>query len=129
MARYSGPERRRYRRLRISLPVNYRLGPGCSVHKTSTIDISCGGICLGPLSLTNEWMLKSCNIELEIMLPEVNHTVRVKAEVVRIEGSKPHHIHHRCRHNIRLRFCKITEEDRKILEEFIAQHLLARLRY
>ena len=120
MPRYSGPEKRRYKRVVVSLPVKYRLGPGGSTHNAHTIDISAGGICLGPVSLSNEWMLGSCPVELEITLPHLSQPLIVMAEVVRVEGSKrPHHIHHHCRHNIRLKFCKISEENKKRIAEFV----------
>lgn len=122
MVRYSGPEKRRYKRIAVTLPVKYRLGPGGSAHRAHTIDISAGGVCLGPVSLSNEWMLGSCKIELEITLPHLNHPLKAMAEAVRVEGSKrPHHIQHRRRHNVRLRFCEISEQDKKTIEEFVAQ--------
>lgn len=123
MVRYYGPEKRRYKRLAISIPVKYSLGPGGSIHKANTMDISVGGICLGPISLSNEWMLGSCQVELEITLPHLRQPLSVVAEVVRIEESKkPDYVHHRRRHNVRLKFYKISEEDKKTIEGFVNQH-------
>jgi c-di-GMP-binding flagellar brake protein YcgR len=120
MPRYIGPERRKFKRAVISFPVKYRLGPAGAIHTGHSIDISGGGICLGPLSLSNEWMLKNCEIELEISLPHSIEPIKAIADVVRVEGSKrPHHIHHRCRHNVRMRFCKISEQDRERLVKFV----------
>lgn len=121
MPKYSGPENRRFKRLRISLPIKYRLGPGGSAHNVHTVDISEGGVCIGPVPLSNEWMLKNCEIELEITLPRLKRHLRAIAEVVRVECSKrPHHILQLRRHNVRLRFCEISEEDKKAIEEFVA---------
>lgn len=120
MPRYSGPERRRFKRIATSLPVKYGLGSGKCIHKTHTIDISEGGVRLGPVPLSNEWMLGTCSVDLEISLPHAENPVKARAEVVRVEESpRPHHIHHRCRHNVRLKFCEITEEARKQIREFI----------
>ena len=120
MPRYSGPEKRQHKRLTITLPTKYRFGMGGSTHHAETIDISAGGVYLGPVALSTEWMLRNCDIELEIILPHHRRHLKALAEVVRVEGSKrPHHIHHRRRHKMRLRFCKISEEDRKTIEEFV----------
>ncbi len=120
MARYSGPEKRRHKRLKIILPTKYRLGTGGSAHHAETIDISEGGVHLGPVSLSTEWMLENCEVDLEIILPHLRRHLKAIAEVVRVEGSKrPHHIHHRRRHKVRLKFCKISEEDRKTIKEFV----------
>ncbi|MBL7170572.1 MAG: PilZ domain-containing protein [Candidatus Omnitrophica bacterium] len=118
--RYFGPEKRRYKRLAVSLPIKYKLGSGGSSHNVHTIDISGGGVCIGPIPLSNEWMLGNCEVELEIMLPHFRRHLKATAEVVRVEASKrPHHIHHRRRHKVRLRFCEISEEDRKTIEKFV----------
>jgi len=120
MARYSGLEKRQHKRLTITLPTKYKFGTGGSMHHAQTIDISEGGIFLGPVPISAEWMLKNCEIELEIVFPYHRRHVRALAEVVRVEGSKrPHHIHHRRRHNIRLKFCEISDEDRKTIDEFV----------
>ena len=120
MARYKGVERRRFPRLDIKLPVKYRLGPGGSLHEAHTIDISEGGVRLGPVSLSSEWMLGSCHVELEISLPHLPRHLKMIAEVVRVEeGETIDPVHHRRRHDIRLRFCNISEEDRKLIADFV----------
>lgn len=129
MARYFGQERRRYKRLAVNLPVKYRFGRGGSLHEAHTRDISAAGVRLGPVSLANEWMLGSCEVELEITLPHLNRPLKIMAEVVRIEEGKTlDHTHHRRRHDIRLRFCKIHEEDRKIIADFVEAHSPSKLK-
>lgn len=123
MARYFGQERRRYKRLAVSLPVKYRFGRGGSLHEAHTRDISAAGVRLGPVSLANEWMLGSCEVELEITLPHLNRPLKIMAEVVRVEEGKTlDHTHHRRRHDIRLKFCRIHEEDKKIIADFVEAH-------
>jgi len=108
-----GSERRVYKRLRTSLPVVYKSLEEPNVERqVSSLDISGGGISY--VFLAENKINLSDYIEISFTLPDNRGTITVQAQVRRAVKRK-----NGAGYEVGVEFLNITEEQRKMINEFI----------
>lgn len=111
-------EQRKFVRLDTTLPVTYRTLPASEPQRSSTKNISGGGICV----FVEESLAPKTLIEVEITLPERQGPIVFTGEIVwceqfQVVGKEPHSI------QAGVRFVSISPDD----QQAILQHVILSL--
>lgn len=107
-------EQRKYPRVSLSVRVTNLTSGNFGYFLAS--NISAGGIFLK----AEEPLHKGTPLSLQFSLPDLDHQIKVEAEVVRVQISEPNSPHSS---GMGLRFTNIPKDDRQAIEEFVKEKL------
>ncbi len=115
---YSGPERRRYPRLKAALIEYSLLGDVSSKELSFTKNVSIGGVCI----LLPEEIPTNTLLSLNIYLPNCDKPIILKGKVVWIERSD-YYTPGRTYYNVGIEFIDIDEKTQSLINSYISNPL------
>ena len=117
-------EKRRYHRMKIEIPMNYRIPPEDKFNITTTLDISGTGV-----SFTADTKLKiGWEVFMHLLLSD-DQEIELRAEVVSVNEILPEYDEERpCLYRTGVRILEPVQFDEKQFIKFYTQHLSAMLK-